>query len=198
MAKTKKMDARRRQRDAQDKGLHAVARTPAVATKTKADLRRAFVASKAAEVVARNLADDSGARARARRARWRRQGTPSHTRAPAVRVFADADEPAAAAHAIEAFDSLASELLSIPVAARKRPAPPPPAQPAAPSLVLRIDATDCDGDIDLTKADAHKAKAPKRAKAGEKKAKRKLQRARAKVHKKKRTTTGGHKKAPRR
>lgn len=115
-------------------------------------------------------------------------------------AFADADEPSEAEHAIEAFGSLASELLSIPVAARKRPAEAAAAaaQPSAPNLVLQIDAVDDDGDIDLTKADAKKAKAPKRAKAGEKKAKRKLQRARAKVHKKKRTTSGSHKKAPRR
>jgi hypothetical protein len=62
MAKTKKMDARRRARDAQDKGLQGVVRTPTAATKTKSELRRAFVATKAADVVARNLADDSGAR----------------------------------------------------------------------------------------------------------------------------------------
>jgi hypothetical protein len=142
------------------------------------------------------------ARALASRTLWQRTWP---TRRHLIRSFPsvtcatiDADEPTEAEHAIEAFDSLASELLAIPVAARKRPAPPPVAKPSEQRLVLQLNAVDGDGDIDLTTADSKKAKTTKRAKAGEKKAKRKLQRARAKTHKKKRTTSGSHKKAPRR
>lgn len=101
---------------------------------------------------------------------------------------ADAPEEAIEAEtAMETFDSVATELLSIAVAPKRRPGPAQQAAPdaALPPAAVPADAVDADGDVDLVvPAKARPQKRPK--KAGAKRAKLQVQRQRAKRVKKKR------------
>lgn len=88
-----------------------------------------------------------------------------------------------AEHVLETFDAVATELLSIAVPAKKRPAAPRPELDGQAAAQPRADAADADGDIDL----ARPLPRPKRrTKAGEKLAKHRLQKQRAKHVKRKR------------
>lgn len=102
---------------------------------------------------------------------------------------------------LETFDSVATELLSIPVAVKKRPSPAAQAAAVAVGIVApgeklplaaataggEVSLMDADGDVDLVGGKAQHAQKRKKQSHGEKHAKRKLQKQRAKHIKQRRS-----------